>query len=146
MVGCTFFFFHIVFASLYSSVSPIFLPLSSPVYSRPCPAHPCVQMVEHLFVSCPLFDHLLGRFTFLYSRRRKNPSSKPTNWQHQQQSNMCPHCPILSPVVKCVYSASTELFVCSQKTNETRIMKEKRARYKKDTWKNVCVHFSNCLR
>jgi hypothetical protein len=107
----------------------------SPLHLRPCPRPSFVyRWLNIFFVSfVQLFDHLLG-FSFVQEENRSKKKKRKQPTGHTNNKVTCALPPILSsPVVKCVYSASTELYVCSKKkTNETRIMKKTRARYKNE--------------
>jgi hypothetical protein len=108
-----------------------------------------VQMVEHLLcLFCPNCSIIFLGFSLVQegnrSRRNKKKLSKanqPTG--HTNNKVTCALPPILSsPVVKCVYSASTELYVCSHKNQWNEDYEETRARYKNKNEKMLCL----CLR
>lgn len=87
----------------------------------------CVSFVQT--VRSSFLDSLLFKKETVQDVTKKKVSNQPTG--HTNNKVTCALPPILSsPVVKCVYSASTELYVCSKQNQWNEDYEETRARYK----------------
>ena len=123
---------------------------SPPVsYLRPCPPSCTDGWTSFFFcllsaVWSSFFFPFLEGLSFFLSFREEILLSVRNNNQPTGNTNnkvTCAHSPVLSPLLfKCVYSASTELYVCSQKNQWNEDYEAKRER---DT--NKTKNDTNCL-